>query len=97
MSLAFSKVETKQNMQQSQNIYKPAQMEQKIDFVNSLKNNEKGDLCNQERIILSFVSFVFLFLVTGMFFPANTAVFLPVMFLPRCIWFKDTEWEEAGY
>ena len=82
MSLAFSKVETKQNMQQSQNRYKPAQMEQ-------------GDLCNQERIIL--FSVCFLFLVIDMFFPANTAVFLPVMFLPRCIWFKDTEWEEAGY
>ena len=64
-------------------------MGQKIDFVNSLKNNEKGDLCNQERIIL--FSACFLFLVIDMFFPANTAVFLPVMFLPRCIWFKDTE------
>lgn len=61
-------------------------MEQKIDFVNSLKNNEKGDFCNQVRIILFFVCFFcFLFLVTGMFFPANTVVFLPVIFLPRYI------------
>lgn len=56
-------------------------MEQKIDFVNSLKNNEKGDFCNQVRIFCFF--FCFLFLVTDMFFPANTVVFLPVTFLPR--------------
>lgn len=43
-------------------------MEQKFDFVNSLKNNEKGDLCNQERIILSFVSFVFCFWSLACFF-----------------------------